>query len=217
MAQEREQAEGRPRGSAETAGSTRAAQAGPPQASGREGSRQVGAARREPWLPSQPRGPFTFIRRIAEEMDRLFEELGMPAPARGGFGGRERGGGWQPHVEACVRGGNFVVRVDLPGLERNEVDVQIEDDVLVVTGERRREEAQEEGEYWATELEYGRFERHIPLPEGADREAARATFRNGVLMIEVPTKSPERRGRRIEIRDGGGAEAAGQETERRSP
>jgi HSP20 family protein len=186
-------------------GSTRSGAVQSPQ---RQGGREVGESRRGSWMPSQPRGPFTFIRRIAEEMDRLFDDLGMPSPQGGYYGAGERETGWEPHIEACARGGKFLVRADLPGLERNDVNVEIEDDELVISGERRREDEQEREGYWTSEFEYGRFMRRLPLPEGVDPEAASATFRNGVLHVEMPLREQrQQRGRRIEIREGGGASA----------
>jgi len=184
-------------------GSTRG---GAPQAPQRPGGREVGQSRRGSWLPSQPRGPFTFIRRIAEEMDRLFDDFGMPASRGGYYGGRQHETGWQPHVEACARGGKFLVRAELPGLERNDVSVEIDGDDLVISGERRREEEQEREGYWTSEFEYGHFMRRLPLPEGVEPDAANATFRNGVLHIEMPLREEkQQRGRRIEVRDDGGA------------
>jgi|SRR5581483_3653571 len=134
-------------------------------------------------------------------------------PGGGSFDeGRLTDTGWNPHVEASAKGDTFVVRVDLPGVERGDATVEIDDDALVVAGERRREDRQEHEGYFTTELEYGSFARRIPLPQGVDSEAAHATFRNGVLVIEMPLKPEARRGRRVEIREGGGTEEAGTQT-----
>ena len=107
---------------------------------------------------------------------------------------------WSPEIETFQRGDEFVVRADLPGIEKKDVTVDVQDDALVIQGERSNEHKEEREGYYATERSYGRFYRVIPLPDGAITDSVKASFRNGVL--EVVTKAPPReisRGRRIEI------------------
>lgn len=109
---------------------------------------------------------------------------------------------WNPEIESFQRGDEFVVRADLPGLERKDITVEVRDEALVIQGERTNEHEQEEdGRYW-TERTYGQFYRVVPLPEGAIADSVKASFSNGVL--EVVTKAPPHevsRGRRVEIAD----------------
>jgi len=110
---------------------------------------------------------------------------------------------WNPEVETFHRGDEFVVRADLPGLDKKDVTVEVQDDALVIQGERNNEHKEEREGYYASERSYGRFYRVIPLPDGAITDSVKASFRNGVL--EVVTKAPPheiRRGRRIEISEG---------------
>jgi HSP20 family protein len=124
---------------------------------------------------------------------------------RRGWMSRGDGGpglGWTPEVESFQRGDEFVVRADLPGLEKQDVTVELEDDAIVIEGERTDERRNEREGYYSTERRYGQFCRVVPLPDGAITDSAKATFTNGVL--EVVMKAPPHeahRGRRLEIGD----------------
>ena len=187
------------------------------QASGNQGggqSSQAGLARREQGLPSLMTGsPFTFMRRFSEEMDRLFEDFGFGrgwlAPAFGrdllqrGFG--ESGQSvWSPQVEMFEREGQLVLRADLPGLTKDDVKVEVTDDALTISGERKSEHEEKGEGYYRSERSYGSFYRQIPLPEGVNADDANATFRNGVLEItmQAPQRQTERSSRRLEIKEG---------------
>lgn len=183
------------------------------QTTGGQGEPQRGIARREQHAPSLWTGsPFAFMRRFTEEMDRLFEDFGAGRGLFGGGAGRElspRGFGamsqalWSPQTEIFERGGKLIVRADLPGLTKDDIDVNITDDAITIEGERRQEsEENREGSY-RSERSYGSFYRSIPLPEGVNAEDANATFRNGVLEITMPApQRAEQRRRRLEIQEG---------------
>lgn len=79
-----------------------------------------------------------------------------------------------------------VVRLEAPGLEPEAFDISVVDDYLVVQGEKRVQRESREGRYTLMECAYGRFERAIPLPVPVDEDAARASYRHGVLRIELP-------------------------------
>lgn len=185
---------------------------------------EVEPRRAAPEHGSQPAGsgdvpaaisPFSFMRRFSEEMDRAFDEW---------FGGGALGGGragglmFRPQLEVCQEDGELVICADLPGLEKDDVTVEVENDVLVVRGERRQEHESRESGVWRSERSYGSFSRAVPLPEGADVEHARAEFRNGVLEIRIPVPEHAGQSRRIpiggETRSGGRSEG-GQEREPR--
>ncbi|MBV8270586.1 MAG: Hsp20/alpha crystallin family protein [Planctomycetaceae bacterium] len=158
--------------------------------------------------------PFTFIRRFAEEMDRLFEDFGF------GFGLRmpsllTRGhellrresrlvpAEWSPRVDILEREGKVVVRVDLPGLTKEDIKVELTDNLLTLQGERKLEKKEEREGYYYNERFQGSFYRAIPLPEGVDASKATAEFRNGVLEVVIPAPArPESKARRLEISEG---------------
>ena len=143
--------------------------------------------------------PLAFMRRITEELDRAFgprEEFAwMPE-----FHPRM----WAPPLEVFERDQKFVVRVDLPGLAKEDVKIEVTHDELTIAGERKlekKEEKKEEGVY-RTERTYGQFFRRIEIPEYVKAEQAVATFKNGVLEVEMPMiPVPEVKKRTIEIGD----------------
>lgn len=160
----------------------------------------------------QTTSPFAFMKRFAEDMDRLFEESEIPHGARmPGLLGRgleqsRREAGlipvdWSPRVDVEERDGKFIVRADLPGMTKKGVKVEVRDGLLTIQGERRQEVRKElEGRYYS-ECIYGTFSRLIPLPEGIDPEAVEATFHGGVLEITMPIpKQTGRTGLRIPVR-----------------
>ena len=91
-----------------------------------------------------------------------------------------------------------VVRLEAPGLEKSDFDLEVLDNYLVVRGEKQIERERTEGRYHVTECAYGGFERAIPLPDEVDSSKARASYKNGVLRIELP-KAASRRLRTITV------------------
>jgi HSP20 family protein len=148
--------------------------------------------------------PFELMRRFTDEMDRAFENWGL---SRGSWAGGQTAV-WSPAVEVFERDNNLVVRAELPGLNKDDVKVEVTDDGLVIQGERKREHEEKGEGFYRSERSYGQFYRLIPLPEGADAEQAKAQFENGVLEVAVPVPESQRRRRSIPI--GGPGEAGGQ-------
>ena len=165
-------------------------------------------ARREPSRPTLwTESPLVFMRRFTEDMERFFDDFGSfrlgplfrrdLRPRLAEFGR----GVWSPEVEVFKRDGNLVVRADLPGLAKEDVTVELADEALTLSGERR-EEKEEKGEgFYRTERTYGAFFRRIPLPEGVETEGATATFRNGVLEVVMAAPQREPKGRTLEIKE----------------
>jgi HSP20 family protein len=124
--------------------------------------------------------------------------------------GFQRSGGqltqWIPAMEVLQRGDQLVVRADLPGLTPDDVEIEIEDGVLTVSGERRHSfEDRQEGLY-RTERSYGAFSRSIALPEGIDEDQVQARFEHGVLEVTVPLPQQSvSRARRVQVQSGSGA------------
>jgi HSP20 family protein len=163
-------------------------------------------------------GPFSTMRRITEEMDRLFDSFGFghsffPSEfgqgAQSGYGNPQGTSLWAPHVDVAERDGKLLISADLPGVKKEDVKVEINQDSVTIQGQRHQETTSSDRGYYQSERSYGSFYRTIPLPEGADAESASATFRDGVLQIEVQAPSQQARGRTLEIKDAGSATAAG--------
>jgi len=94
-----------------------------------------------------------------------------------------------------------VVKLEAPGLDSEDFDIQVRNDVLIIRGEKRFEREQNRGNYHLMECAYGRFERAIPLPAEVDEEKARADYRRGLLRVTLP-KTGHHTGRRISVSAG---------------
>ena len=184
------------------------------QSSGRSDRplQQTGIARRGQFEPAMlSSNPFAFMRRFSEDMDRLFDDFGFGSNWLGPSFGRDffrrslgefRQSLWSPQIETFEREGQLVIRADLPGLKKDDVNVEITDDAITISGERRDEDEERREGYYRSERSYGSFFRSIPLPEGVNAEDANATFNNGVLEITMQAPQLQSRGRRLEIKEG---------------
>ncbi|HEB67084.1 MAG TPA: Hsp20/alpha crystallin family protein [Gammaproteobacteria bacterium] len=101
-------------------------------------------------------------------------------------------------AEVEERGNDVIVRLEVPGMDREDFDISVVDDMLVVRGEKRAEREQQEGRFYILECAYGAFERLIPLPAPVDESRAKARYRRGVLTVTLP-KTTAARSRRIEV------------------
>jgi HSP20 family protein len=130
------------------------------------------------------RDPFALLR---TEFDRFFNEPGWTAQYFPTFRfGRDWEGGWNPEIDVFERNHFLVTKVDLPGLKKEEIKVEVANGYLTITGERKREEEEKKEEFYRCEREYGTFYRAVPLPEGVKFEDVKATFADGVLEVSVP-------------------------------
>ena len=157
-----------------------------------ERSGSMAMDRYSPLSPLYASSPFSMMRRFAEDMDRIFSDFGVGSATQTL---------WSPQIETFRRGDNLVVRADLPGMSKDSVNVEVEDDMLILSGERQDEFKEEKDDYYRSERSYGRFYRAIPLPDGVDADACIAQFRDGVLEVTVKLpREAERKSRRIEIK-----------------
>jgi len=176
-----------------------------------------GLRRRDPFESSFGMGPFSLMRRMQEDMDRLFGDMWgggrLQWPSLLSQGGRAD---WTPAIETFQRGNEFVVRAEVPGLSPEDCSVEIGEDALTIQGEKKSEHQEEREGVFRSERSYGSFYRVIPLPEGAVADSAKASFKNGVLEIVMQAPSQEvRRGRRIEIAQDSGSASGERAKERR--
>lgn len=108
--------------------------------------------------------------------------------------GRVATAGWAPALEAFHTKDDFVVRVEVPGVQPDDIDVSVTDNVLVIRGERHFEDDVDDS-FLRRERSYGRFERQVLLPEGTEVDAIKAAFDLGVLEVRIPhpkAKEPTR-------------------------
>jgi HSP20 family protein len=145
--------------------------------------------------------PARELQAIQQEMNRLF---GSAFDAQGGLGNGGGGSRWIPPMDLVEDDEHFVVRADLPGVEEKDVSVELEDNVLTISGERKSDTEQRKEGYYRIERAYGMFSRSLTLPEGVDAEGIKASFANGVLEVRIP-KPEERKPRKVAINVGGSA------------
>jgi HSP20 family protein len=115
---------------------------------------------------------------------------------------------WSPAIEVFQKEGNLVVRAELPGVNKDDVKIQLTDDGLVIQGERKEEHEEKREGFYRSERSYGQFYRLIPLPDDINPDQVRADFNNGVLEITVPVPQAQQRRKEIPIGAGGQSQAA---------
>lgn len=124
--------------------------------------------------------PFGEMLSMQREMDRIFSRMG----ARGGDG--ERTAAWMPKIDVLTRGGDLVVKAELPGMRAEDIDISVTENMLSIKGERKEEKKAEDEGYVVRESSYGAFQRTLTLPEGVDASQIKADYREGVLEVTVP-------------------------------
>lgn len=137
------------------------------------------------------RGPFQELADLRRRMLQLFEEpFALPT--------FRESVGWMPDVDIVETDGEIVVKAELPGMSKDDVDVEIDGNVLTLKGEKREEKEEKEKERYLYECSYGSFQRSFTLPTEVNADAVKAEFKNGVLKITLP-KTGEPRGKKIHI------------------
>jgi HSP20 family protein len=126
---------------------------------------------------------------LTADFDRLFSSL---------FDRQASAQRWVPAMDLVEHDDHFLLRADLPGLTEADVNIELNDGSLTISGERKAEHKQQERGFYRLERQFGSFSRTLTLPEGIDGEAIKASFVNGVLEVWIP-KPEERKPRRIPI------------------
>ena len=141
----------------------------------------------EAMVPTRPpRDAVSVLRQMTAELDRMFEDwpsLRWPSLRHLAVGASTA---WSPRIDVFERDNRLVTRVDLPGMKKEDVTVEVTDGHLTLAGERKRETEEKKDNVYRTEREYGSFYRAVPLPEGVKLEDVKATFADGVLEVSVP-------------------------------
>lgn len=138
----------------------------------------------------------------AEEMERFFEDplLTNWPFFRVAWGRTPREGiGWAPALEMYEKDNNFVVKAELPGVKKDDVDVSITGDTLTIRGQKKASKEVKEEDYYRCESHYGSFSRSITLPASVDAKKIEASYENGILEIRVP-KAKEAVPTKVEIK-----------------
>jgi HSP20 family protein len=141
--------------------------------------------------------PVRELNTIQSEVNRLFNTL-FDSPTASNGSGAQTLRRWIPAMDLVETDADFVLRADLPGLTEQDVNIELEDNVLTVSGERKAEHEERKEGYYRVERSSGSFSRSLTLPEGVDPEAVKASFEHGVLEVRIP-KPEQRKPRKVAI------------------
>ncbi|WP_406856076.1 Hsp20/alpha crystallin family protein [Alsobacter sp. KACC 23698] len=149
--------------------------------------------------------PFLSLHR---EMNRLFDDVmrGAPLAAAGGQGGSTL---IAPNINVSETDTEVRVTAELPGVTDKDIHVDLNDDVLVIRGEKKLEKKEDKENFHYIERSYGTFQRALQLPFPADPEQVKAHFENGVLTVTLPKNARQERARRIQVQTGGASQGGG--------
>lgn len=133
--------------------------------------------------------PFSDFAELRHRLDQAFRDLSE---------GAQRGG-WSPSVDLVKKDDQLVLRADLPGIKPEEVKIEVEDDVLTVSGEHREETEEKKEHYMRRERRYGSFSRSMVLPRGVKADDIEAKCEDGVLEVTIPASKGEEK-QKVEIK-----------------
>lgn len=141
-------------------------------------------------------GNWDRLKHLRDELDHMFDEMQeawpfgtLTRPRKRPFSDMPFGfGAHSPALDVIDKGEQIEIKVDLPGMDEEDIDVEVSDRTLTISGEKKdeREEGDKEGDYYLSERSYGAFKRSLSIPEGVDPDTVTASFKKGVLDILVP-------------------------------
>lgn len=134
--------------------------------------------------------PLGELRTVQKRLNKLFEN----ALARSNFETPDGFDSWSPQCDAYQTANSLVILLELPGLKQDAIDLRVDGDELIVEGERKMEREQPGERYHRVERSFGRFQRAFHVPSDADRESVHATYRDGLLRVELPLEGAGQRG-----------------------
>lgn len=139
--------------------------------------------------------PSSDLHTLQREIDQVFDSF---LPSRGSNRGTTESG-WTPRVDLSETDNAYLIQLDVPGVAREDFNINFQDGMLTVSGERKTEETKEDESYVRVERSRGRFYRSFSLPKTVDAEQIKADYKNGVLTIDIP-KAEETKPRRIDVK-----------------
>ncbi|NPA53881.1 MAG: Hsp20/alpha crystallin family protein [Aquificae bacterium] len=132
--------------------------------------------------------PFRELARIEQELNKVFSEI-VPTTTAAEVAQAQV---WAPRVDVYEKDNKIIIEAEIPGAKKEDIEVIIKDNAVVIKGEVKKEEEKKEGNFYKSERFYGVFERVIPLPAEVKPEEAKATFENGILKLEIPKATSEK-------------------------
>jgi HSP20 family protein len=137
-------------------------------------------------IPAIAISPLRELARIENEINRIFKEL-IPQQEVA-----KEVVAWAPRVDVYEKDNNLVIEAEIPGAKKEDIEVKVKDNAVVIRGEVKREEEKKEENYYRSERFYGKFERVIPLPTDVKIEEAKAEYQDGVLKLTIPKATAEK-------------------------
>ncbi len=138
--------------------------------------------------------PRRYVPAVPYEIDRAFDRLMRSWASPASYSSFD----WNPSIDVSESDDEIVVKVEIPGVSLDDVDISVDDNHLIISGEKRQETEEKDRNYCCVERSYGSFRRSLALPSGANVDTIKASSRDGVLSILIP-KSADRKSRKIEI------------------
>jgi HSP20 family protein len=139
--------------------------------------------------------PVREVHSLQQELNRLFGSFFDTPALQAADGTRQR---WIPPMDLVETDAHYLLRADLPGLGKDDVKVELDENVLTISGERRTQQEQRADGYFRIERASGTFARSLTLPSGVDADRIEANFADGVLEVRIP-KPEQRKPRRVAI------------------
>lgn len=133
------------------------------------------------------------LRELQREVDRIFEDFFTPVTRRG------MAYSYLPDTDVYETEDSIVVEVEVPGMDKKDFEVKVEDGILRITGEKKLEREKEKRNYRVVERCYGKFERTLSLPDYVDTDKIKAKYENGVLTISLP-KREEKKAKVVDVK-----------------
>lgn len=149
-----------------------------------------------------PGGMFSPLGNMERQMDRLFESIfprGWLRPFVWEWPSLDQSEGWRPAVDVVDREGEFLVRAEIPGVKKEDLDVSLSDSTVTIKGKTHREEKEEKGNYCRWEISRGSFSRTVTLPAAIDTSKVEADYKDGLLTLKIPKMEGSKR-RHIKIK-----------------
>jgi HSP20 family protein len=138
-----------------------------------------------------PWSAFDRLPSLRDELNRLFD-FSLPTRDSGFFSG------WTPALDVYDEKDSLVVKAELPGLKKEDIDINLHNGVLTISGERKRETEKKEGQTFRSERYFGRFQRSVTLPAAVNVKDVKASYKDGILSIELP-KAEEAKPKQIAV------------------
>ncbi|WP_163831949.1 Hsp20/alpha crystallin family protein [Spartinivicinus ruber] len=138
-----------------------------------------------------------------KEVDRLFDSMfkGVGFPNFSEEWSRIPNNMFKPNVDISAKDKEYIISVEVPGVEENDIKLEMRDNTLIISGEKKHEKEEKDEHLYRVERSYGKFQRMLTIPEDANAEEINASFKNGVLCITFPRKElPASKAKKIEIK-----------------